>query len=95
MSVVASTSYLLEFRALRPHAYANLTYTSTLLSELSSSFHAYATECTFQQQWKRPFKKRLVLLFFQFFFFLVLSLVSPGTLLGFFGGINHCYNLDM
>lgn len=94
MSVVASTSYLLEFHALRPHAYANLTYTSTLLSELSSSFHAYATECTFQQQRKRPFKKRLVLLFFQFYF-LVVSLVSPGTLLGFFGGINHCYNLDM
>ena len=68
MSVVASTSHLLEVRALRPRAYADLTCTSTLLSELPSSFHAYATECTFQQQWKRPFKKRLVLLFFQFYF---------------------------
>ena len=68
MSVVASTSHLLEVRALRPGAYADLTCTSTLLSELPSSFHAYATECTFQQQRKRPFKKRLVLLFFQFYF---------------------------
>lgn len=72
MSVVASTSYLLEFRALRPSAYADLTYTSTLLSELSLSFHAYATECTFQQQRKRPFKKRLVLTVFSVLFFIFL-----------------------
>ena len=66
MSVVASTSHLLEFRALMPSAYADLTYTSTLLSELSLSSHAYAAECTFQQQQKRPFKKRLVLTFYFF-----------------------------